>query len=151
MTSPNLILAPAIEPLLAFRQYLNDEMNIRSGSIITTSGNPLTADVIPPSANPPTSYVLISRPGRSQATMFTADYLLRACVFDNDSVNAARNADIVHAIMMSANHRRISTDDGVLWITKATHQYGPAEFDDPDVPLFGYQMAVFWTVSLKIQ
>lgn len=133
------LLMPPVGPLVAARAYLLEELAARS--------NPLSVGVIPPPGDP-TSYALLSRPGGA-VRAFLADYLIRVRVFDLDAVRLEQNADLLHRLLLTVSHRRITTDEGGVWIAGATAQSGPSSFDDPDVPLFGMQMAVFWTIGLK--
>lgn len=133
------LLVPPVGPLVAARAYLLDELAARS--------NPLPVGVTPP-AGEPVSYALLSRPGGA-VREFLADYLIRVRVFDSDAVRLESNADLLHRLMLTVSHRRIVTDSGAVWIAGATAQSGPSSLDDPDVPLFGMQMAVFWTIGLR--
>lgn len=133
------ILMPPVGPLVAARAYLLDELDARD--------NPLAVGITPPPGTPQ-SYALLSRPGGA-TRMFLADYLIRLRVFDTDVVRLERNADLLYRLMLEANRRHIDTTEGAVWITGATSQMAPASFDDPDVPLFGMQCAVFWTIGLR--
>ena len=130
---------PPLGPLVAARAYLLEELAARD--------NPLTIGVSPP-AGEPTSYALLSRPGGS-VRAFLADYLIRVRVFDADAVRLEQNTDLLHRLLLTVSHRRITTEHGSVWIAGATAQSGPSTFDEPDVPLFGMQMAVFWTIGLR--
>lgn len=133
------VLTPPVGPLVAARAYLLEELDARD--------NPLQVGITPPVGSPQ-SYALISRTGGA-VRVFLGDYLIRVRVFDADAVRLERNADLLHRLMLTAVHRNISTTEGSVWITAATAQMGPSSFDDSDVPLFGMQMAVFWTIGLK--
>ncbi|AHZ95576.1 tail terminator [Mycobacterium phage Paola] len=134
------VLVPPVGPVTAARRYLLDELDAR--------GNTLPVGMSPP-AGTPTSYALLSRPGTNK-TPFLGHYLIRVRVFDRDVVRLERNADLLHGLMLSAVHRKVTVPgEGSVWITGATHHYGPGELDDEDVPLFGMQSAVFWTIGLK--
>lgn len=135
----NDVWMPPVGPLVAARSYLTTELQLRD--------NPLTVGVNPPTGNP-TSYALISRPG-SATRVFLGDYLIRVRVFDVDAVQLERNTDLIHRLLLSAAHTYIETTEGDVWITAATQSSGPSSFDDDDVPLFGMQAAVFWTIGLK--
>lgn len=147
MTNP--ILAVPVGPLTALRAYLLDELAARN--------NPLPVGVFPPagdrhqpsSGTTPQSYALPSRLGHSYRSPFTIDYLLRVRVFDDVSARCEKNCDLIYHLMMAAGHRKVTTPVGDVWISDTIHQLGPSDFDDPDVPLFGMQTAVFWTIGLK--
>lgn len=134
-----MTLVPSVGPLVAARAYLLDELAARA--------NPLPVGANPPEGEP-SSYALLSRPG-SDRDVFLGHFLIRVRVFDSDVVRLERNADLLHALLCGANHRKVHTPGGDVWITGAAHHYGPADLDDPDVPLFGMQAAVFWTIGLK--
>jgi hypothetical protein len=133
------IWMPPVGPLVAARAYLLAELEARD--------NPLPVGINPPDGTP-TSYALISRPG-STSRVFLGDYQIRLRVFDVDAVRLERNTDLLHRLLLSAAHNLIETTEGDVWITAATQSFGPASFDDDDVPLFGMQAAVFWTIGLK--
>lgn len=134
------VLVPPVGPTVAARRYLRDELAAR--------GNPLHVDMAPP-AGEPNSYALLSRPGVGKSP-FLGHYLIRVRTFDSDLVRLERNADLLHALMLAAVHKKITVpDEGAVWITAATHHYGPDELNDDDVPLFGMQSAAFWTIGLK--
>lgn len=142
------ILAPAVGPLTACRYYLAAELAARSIDLpvgVTSPEGRLN------------QYVQLARAGSNQRNLVTCDYLLRARVFDADSVACERNADLVHLLMMNARHRKITTPEGDVWVSGSHHQFGPAsalavsntELDDSNIRLFVYQIAVFWTFGLK--
>lgn len=135
------ILIPPVGPLVAARAYLLAELAARD--------NPLPVGVTPPAGVTNTdSYALLSRPG-GRSRVFLSDYLIRVRVYDADTVRLESNADLIHRLMMTASHKRIDTELGSVWIAAATHQFGPASIDDPDIPLFGMQSAIFWTIGLR--
>ncbi|WNM68956.1 tail terminator [Mycobacterium Phage TribleTrouble] len=139
------ILLPPVGPISAARTYLLDAL--------ATRGNALPVGVEPPEGEPQ-PYALLSRPG-TLPEVFLGHFLLRLRVFDTDVVRLERNADLLHRLMLHATHKRIvvppSDDDpgGTCWVTAAAHEFGPADNDDPDVPMFGLHSAVFWTIGLK--
>ncbi|UVD40873.1 tail terminator [Mycobacterium phage Kashi_VT1] len=135
------VLVPPVGPLTAARRYLLDELAAR--------GNPLLVEQQTVPEGSPTSYAILSRPGTS-TDVFLQHSLIRVRVYDNDLVRLERNADLLHRLLLHAVHRKVVVpDEGEVWITGATHEYGPAEFDDRRVPLPGYQSAVFWTIGLR--
>lgn len=133
------VLMPAVGPLVAARTYLLEQLAAR--------GNNLPVGVTPP-AGAPQPYAVLSRPG-SATRLFLTDYMIRVRVFDTDAVALERNADLLYRLMLEANHLNISTPHGSVWVTGANDHMGPATFDDDDVPMFGMQFAVFWTVGLR--
>lgn len=143
------ILAPAVGPLTACRTFLTAELAARG---ITD----LPVGVSPPPGTP-TRYVLLARSGSNQRSFITCDYLIRARVFDEDSVRCEHDADLICQMLMYARHRKIHTAGGDVWVSGTHHQFGPAaalavsntELDDANVRLFVYQIAVFWTIGLK--
>ncbi len=134
------LLATPVGALVAARAYLRGELDSR--------GNSLSVDVTPP-GGVPRSYALLSRPGASTRSIITDDHLIRVRVFDADAVVCQRNSDLIWALLKAANHIKVTTSEGDVWITAATDHAGPSDLDDPDVPLFGSQCAVFWTIATK--
>lgn len=134
------VLLPPVPPTAAARRYLLDELAAR--------GNPLPVGYTPPKGTPK-SYALVSRPG-TNTQVFLGHFLIRIRVFDTDLVRLERNSDLLHRLMLHAVHRKVVVpDEGEVWITAATHEYGPGDLDDPDVPMAGKQSAVFWTIGLR--
>lgn len=133
------VLMPAVGPLVAARAYLTAELAGR--------GNTLPVAITPPPGQPQ-CYALLSRPG-SETRMFLTDYMIRVRVYDADAVRLERNADLLYRLMLEANHLNITTAHGSVWVTGASDHMGPATYDDDDVPLFGMQFAVYWTVGLR--
>lgn len=129
-----------VGPLVAARAYLRGKLDVL--------GNPLPVGVTPPSGKP-TSYALLSRPGSSERSLITNDYLIRVRVFNADAVTCEDNCELVWSLLKAANHIKVATPKGDVWITAATDHAGPSDIDDPDVPLFGSQCAVFWTIATK--
>lgn len=133
------VLMPAVGPLVAARSYLLEQLAGR--------GNTLPVAVTPP-AGQPQSYALLSRPV-SATRLFLTDYMIRVRVYDADAVQLERNADLLYRLMLEANHLNIATPHGTVWINGAADHMGPASYDDNEVPLFGMQFAVVWTVGLR--
>ena len=134
------LVAPESPPLAACRVYSEQKLTAR--------GYDLPVDATPPDGEP-TAYVLLSQLGTVPRGPVT-DYLLRARLFNADPWACIQQAQYLHAALLgAAQHRIVIPDVGALWVTGTSHQMGPADLDDPDVPLFGQQMAVFWTVALK--
>lgn len=133
------VYLPEAGPLVAARSYLVAELTARN--------NPLPVGVTPP-AGPPRPYAVLSRPG-GVSRGFLADYMIRVRVFDTDAVRLESNADLIHRLLLAASHRRVDTPVGSVWVSGASPSSSPADFDDPDVPMFGTQFAVFWTVGLR--
>jgi hypothetical protein len=147
------VYLPRVSPLVAARIYLLEELGAR--------GVDLPVGVIPPQGDP-TPYALLSRPG-GMTRVYLSDYMIRVRVFDHDAVRLEDNAELMFRLLLGANHRKIVTPTGKrsvdilgegfrgagsVWVTGTKPQMSPTDFDDPTVPMFGYQMAVFWTISL---
>ena len=133
------VFKPAVGPLVAARTYLLTEHAGR--------GNDLPVGITPPPGQP-NAYALLSRPG-SSTRLFLTDYMIRVRIYDADAVALERNADLLYRLMLEANHLNIATPHGSVWINGAADHMGPASYDDNEVPLFGMQFAVFWTVGLR--
>ncbi|TWS20779.1 hypothetical protein FK529_05485 [Tsukamurella asaccharolytica] len=136
-----LTLGVPVGPTAAAVAYLEGELAQR--------GNPLPIGVTPPPGRP-TSYALLSRSGQHQRNPFVVDYMIRVRCFDADAEQCERNADLLWTLMRAVGHRKITTSQGAVWISSATPgDSGPALLDDLDVPLFGLQFGMFWTIALK--
>lgn len=139
MTEPNLV-APTMQPAIACGAYLTRRLLDR--------GIDLSVGATPPDGKP-TRYVLVNQID-SRRREYLADYLLRVRVFNEDAFEVGQHATLLHAALLGAAQTRIVFPDvGQLWVTGTEHVNGPSDLDDPDVALFGQQMAVFWTVLPK--
>lgn len=139
MTNPNIV-GPTMEPVIACRAYLEQRLADRNTDL------PVGAT---PSEGKPTRFVLLNQLD-SRRRGPVADYLLRARVFNEDAFVCGQHATLLHAVLLAAAQVRVVFPGvGELWVTGTEHQAGPSDLDDPDVPLFGQAMAVFWTVALK--
>lgn len=136
----SVILAPPIGPLVAARTYLLAALQER--------GNALPVGVTPPPGQP-ASFALLSRLGSHDRSRFTTDYLIRVRIFDADAVRAEDNADLIYGLLFHARHQKITVGARSVWVSGTDHQLGPSQLDDPDVPLHGYQVAVYWTLATK--
>lgn len=139
MTEPNLV-APTMEPAVAAGAYLTRRLLDR--------GIDLSVGATPPKGKP-TRYVLVNQVD-SRRRGYLADYLLRVRVFNEDAFECGQHGTLLHAALLGAAQTRIVFPDvGQLWVTGTEHVNGPSDLDDPDVPLFGQAMTVFWTVLPK--
>ena len=142
MTGP--AVGPTMEPAIACRAYLTRWLADRRG---------ISEEYLPVGATPPEGepkrYVLLNQID-SRRRGPVADYLLRARVFDEDAYECGQHTTLLHAALLGAAQVHVVFPDvGDLWVTGTEHQAGPSDLDDPDVPLFGQAVAVFWTVALK--
>ena len=139
MTAP-AGMAPTMEPVIAAGAYLTRKMSDR--------GIDLSVGATPPEGEP-TRYVLLNQVD-SRRRGFLADYLIRARVFNEDAYECGQHTTLLHADLLGAAQVKVVFPDvGELWVTGTEHQAGPSDIDDPDLPLFGQAVAVFWTVALK--
>jgi hypothetical protein len=144
VTAPQQRIAgPAIEPAIACRAYLTQALAARN----------ITEEFLPIGATAPDGeprrYVLLSQVDSRQRGP-VADYLLRARVFNEDAFECGQHTTLLHAALLGAAQVRVVFPNvGELWVTGTEHQSGPSDLDDPDVPLFGKAVTVFWTVALK--
>ena len=135
------VFLPAAGPLVAARTYLLDELGRRD--------NQLPVGRTPPVGDPQ-PYALLSRPGGSTRA-YLADYMIRVRVFDTDAVRLEDNSELIHRLLLAAGHHRVVTPTGPVWVTGTSSQMGPSDLDDPDVPMFGSQLAVWWTLGLRAE
>lgn len=134
------VMLPEAGPLVAARSYLTAELAER--------GIDLPVGVTPP-AGVPRPYVLLSRPGGTTRA-YLADYMIRVRVFDTDAVRLENNVELLHRLMLAASRRRIEVADaGGVWVVGTSPSMSPSDYDDPDLPMFGMQFAVFWTFGLR--
>lgn len=139
MTAP-AGMAPTMEPVIAAGAYLTRTMADR--------GIELSVGATPPEGEA-TRYVLLNQVD-SRRRGFLADYLLRARVFNEDAYEVGQHTTMLHADLLGAAQVKVVFPNvGELWVTGTEHQAGPSDIDDPDRPLFGQAVAVFWTVALK--
>ena len=139
MTAP-AGMAPTMEPVIAAGAYLTRTMADR--------GIELSVGATPPEGNP-TRYVLLNQVD-SRRRGFLADYLIRARVFNEDAYECGQHTTLLHADLLGAAQVHVVFPNvGDLWVTGTEHQAGPSDIGDPDRPLFGQAVAVFWTVALK--
>ena len=139
MTSP-AGMAPTMEPVIAAGAYCTRRMADR--------GIDLSVGATPPEGEP-RRYVLLNQVD-SRRRGFLADYLIRARVFNEDAYECGQHTTLLHADLLGAAQVKVVFPDvGELWVTGTEHQAGPSDIDDPDLPLFGQAVAVFWTVALK--
>ena len=139
MTEPGMV-APTMEPVIAAGAYLTRRMADR--------GIDLSIGAAPPDGRP-TRYVLLNQVD-SRRRAYLADYMIRARVFNEDAFECGQHATLLHAALLGAAQTRIVFPDvGQLWVTGTEHVSGPSDIKDDDVALFGQQMTVFWTVSVK--
>ena len=133
-------MAPSMEPVIAAGAYLTRKMADR--------GTDLSVGATPPEGEP-TRYVLLNQVD-SRRRGFLADYLIRARVFNEDAYEVGQHTTLLHADLLGAAQVHVVFPNvGDLWVTGTEHQAGPSDIDDPDRPLFGQAVAVFWTVALK--
>lgn len=142
MTGPAEV-GPTMEPAIACRAYLTRRLADRG----------ITEEYLPVGATEPEGepkrYVLLNQiDSRRRGPL--ADYLLRARVFNEDAYECGQHTTLLHAALLGAAQVHVVFPDvGDLWVTGTEHQAGPSDLDDPDKPLFGQAVAVFWTVALK--
>jgi hypothetical protein len=136
-----MMLLPEVGPLVAARSYLIAALEQRN--IILPVG-------VTPPLGEPRPYALLSRPGGNSRGPFLNDYMIRVRVFDTDAVQLETNTELLHRLMLSANHHRVETPAGPVWITGARSQMGPLDYTgDDSIPLWGMQFAVYWTIGLR--
>lgn len=142
MTGPQMV-GPTMEPAIACRAYLTRRLYDHG---IAEEYLPVGAT---PPAGTPRRYVLLNQlDSRRRGPL--ADYMLRARVFNEDAFEVGQHGTLLHgALLAAAQVKVVFPDVGTLWITGTEHVSGPSDLDDPDVPLFGQAMTVWWTVALK--
>jgi hypothetical protein len=134
-----MLQVPA-DPLVMARAYLRQTLAARDITV------PIGVEEPRDQLN---SFVLLSLAATSRRSTFTYDYLIRVRVFDKDAERCGLHAHTICALLLDATHKKITLPDGSAWVSGVEHQAGPSQLADPDMPLHGLQIAVFWTVAWK--
>lgn len=130
------VIGAAVDPLLAVKVYLDAEFAARS--LLQHIG------VSVPEGNP-SSYVTISCGdgwGRGAPGRFTAEHLIDVVVYDKDAVQAGKTTRLIHALLLSVCNTPVETVQGRTHLIAGRPDFGPVDYPDPDVPLFGRRMGV---------
>lgn len=127
------VIGVAVDPLLAVRDYLLAEFASR--------GNDSPVGVSVPSGKP-VRYVLLGSGGSASVGRFTTDHLVDVVVYDEDAVRCGLTSHLILALLTSVSNTPVVTVQGRVHLIAGRPDFGPVDYPDPDVPLFGRRMGV---------
>ncbi len=139
------VIGTAVDPLIAVKVYLEAELASRG---ITT-----TVDAVAPKGKPE-RYILLTYGGnifdRSSPQRFTTEHLVDVIAYDKDVVDVGMTIHLVLALMLSVSNTPVDTEQGRTHLLAGRPDFGPVDYPDPDVPLFGRRMGVRLLMSNSI-
>lgn len=135
------VIGAAVDPLVAVTAFLDAQFAERD-TVMHVGSTP------PPDS--PERYILIGPGNDDSPTRFTTDHLIDLVVYDRDSVQVGLTAHLVKALLLSVCNTLVETPQGPAQLLAGTHELGPVEYDDPDVPLFGRRLGVRVLMSNSI-
>lgn len=138
------VIGSAVDPLIATKVYLEAELANR--------GNDIHVGATVPSGNAD-RYVIISCGdgwGRGAPGRFTTEHLADIVVYDIDAVRVGQMARLIHALLISVSNTPVDTEQGRTFLLAGRPDFGPVDYPDPDVPLFGRRMGVRLLMSNSI-
>lgn len=139
------VIGSAVDPLIAAKVYLDAEL--------TSRGNDIHVGVTAPSGTPD-RYILLTYGGnifdRSSPQRFTSEHLVDVIAHDKDAVKVGMTIHLVLALMLSASNTPVDTEQGRAFLLAGRPDFGPVDYPDPDVPLFGRRMGVRLLMSNSI-
>lgn len=139
------VIGTAIDPLIATKVYLESELSGR--------GVDIHIGVSAPSGKPE-RYILLTYGGnifdRSSPQRFTSEHLVDVIAYDKDAVKVGMTIHLILALMLSVNNTPAETVQGRAYLLAGRPDFGPVDYPDPDVPLFGRRMGVRLLMSNSI-
>lgn len=139
------VIGTKVDPLTAVRTYLKTELASR--------GNSTPIGVTAPEGKP-TSYILLTYGGnifdRSSPQRFTTEHLVDVIAYDKDSVQVGMTIHLILALLLSVSNTAVVTDQGRTHLIAGRPDFGPVDYPDPDVPLFGRRMGVRLLMSNSV-
>lgn len=138
-------IGSAVDPLIATKVYLDAEL--------TSRGNDIHVGVTAPSGTPD-RYILLTYGGnifdRSSPQRFTSEHLVDVIAYDKDAVKVGMTIHLILALMLSVSNTPVDTEQGHAFLLAGRPDFGPVDYPDPDVPLFGRRMGVRLLMSNSI-
>lgn len=138
-------IGSAVDPLIATKVYLEAEL--------TSRGNDIHVGVTA-STGTPDRYILLTYGGnifdRSSPQRFTSEHLVDVIAYDKDAVKVGMTIHLVLALMLSVSNAPVDTEQGRTHLIAGRPDFGPVDYPDPDVPLFGRRMGVRLLMSNSI-
>lgn len=139
------VIGAAVDPLIATKVYLEAEL--------TSRGNDIHVGVTAPSGTPD-RYILLTYGGnifdRSSPQRFTTEHLVDVIAYDKDSVQVGMTIHLILALLRSVSNTAVVTDQGRTHLIAGRPDFGPVDYPDPDVPLFGRRMGVRLLMSNSV-
>ena len=140
-----IVIGTAVDPLIATKVYL--EAGLAERGITTHVG--ITA----PSGKPD-RYVLLTYGGnvfdKAHPNRFTTEHLVDVIAYDADAVKVGTTIQTILALMLSVSNTPVDTTQGRTHLLAGRPDFGPVDYPDPDVPLFGRRMGVRLLMSNSI-
>ncbi|MGB6116468.1 MAG: hypothetical protein WBF97_15455 [Comamonas sp.] len=138
-------IGSAVDPLIATKVYLETELSARD--------NDIHIGVTAPDGTPG-RYILLTYGGnifdKSHPNRFTTEHLVDVIVYDKDAVQVGLTTHLILALMLSVANTPVDTIQGRTHLLAGRPDFGPVDYPDPDVPLFGRRMGVRLLMSNSI-
>ena len=139
------VIGTAVDPLIAVKAYLDEQLSAR--------GNDIHIGVTAPKGTPD-RYILLTYGGnifdKSHPNRFTTEHLVDVIVYDKDAVKVGMTTHLVLALMLSVANTPVETAQGRTHLLAGRPDFGPVDYPDPDVPLFGRRLGVRLLMSNSI-
>lgn len=139
------VIGAAVDPLIATKVYLESELIKR--------GIDTHVDAVAPKGDPK-RYILLTYGGnifdRSSPQRFTSEHLVDVIAYDADVVDVGLAIHLIQALMLSISNTPVDTEQGRTHLLAGRPDFGPVDYPDPDVPLFGRRMGVRLLMSNSI-
>lgn len=139
------VIGSAVDPLIATKVYLDASFSERD--IDTHIG------VTAPTGTPD-RYILLTYGGnifdRSSPQRFTTEHLVDVIAYDTDSVQVGMTIHLILALLLSVSNTPVDTVQGRTHLISGRPDFGPVDYPDPDVPLFGRRMGVRLLMSNSV-
>lgn len=131
------VIGAAVDPLIATKAYLESELSDRGDDIHVGASAP---------SGKPERYILLTYGGnvfdKADPNRFTFEHLVDVIAYDKDAVKAGMTIHLVLALMLSVCNTPVDTVQGRTHLISGRPDFGPVDYPDPDVPLFGRRMGV---------
>ncbi|ORA77184.1 hypothetical protein BST28_18880 [Mycolicibacter kumamotonensis] len=139
------VIGSAVDPLLATKVYLDAQLAERDKGIHIGVSAP---------EGKPDRYILLTYGGnifdKSHPNRFTTEHLVDVIVYDKDAVQVGLTTHLILALMLSVANTPVDTIQGRTHLLAGRPDFGPVDYPDPDVPLFGRRMGVRLLMSNSI-
>jgi len=126
-------IGAAVDPLVAVKAYLMAELSAR--------GDDQHVGVTPPTGKPD-RYILIGYGDENAPTRFLGEHLVDIVLYDSDAERLGLKTHLVVALMRSVSNTPVDTEQGRTHLIAGRLEFGPKDYPDPDVPLFGRRIGV---------